>query len=58
VGASKKIETISADSVAEVAWLEFPIPTQVAPGAYELVLLLKQGEQVLSENSYPVTVVE
>ena len=58
VGASKKIETIPADSVADVAWLEFPIPTQVAPGAYELVLLLKQGEQVLSENSYPVTVVE
>jgi hypothetical protein len=34
------------------------LPAEVAPGAYDLVLLLKEGEQVLSENIYSVSVVE
>jgi len=33
-------------------------PADLQPGSYQLVLTLKQGDQVLSENTYPVTVVE
>jgi hypothetical protein len=58
VGGRKEIATIPADSVADVGWLEFTVPAELAAGAYDLVLVLKQGERVLSENSYPVTVVE
>ena len=58
VGGRKEIATIPADSVADVGWLEFTAPAELGAGAYDLVLVLKRGERVLSENSYPVTVVE
>lgn len=58
VGASGKPGTIAEDSVTDFTWLEFRLPAEVTPGSYNLILLLKQGERVLSENSYPVTVVE
>jgi len=58
VGGSVKPGTIAEDSATDFAWLEFRLPAEVTPGSYDLILLLKQGDRVLSENSYPVTVVE
>jgi hypothetical protein len=53
-----RLASVPEDSVADVGWLGFKLPPAVAPGGYELVLLLKQGDRTLSENTYPVTVVE
>ena len=58
VGSRNELAVIPADSVAEIGWLGFKLPTDIAPGPYELVLRLKQGEHVLSENTYALTVVE
>jgi hypothetical protein len=49
---------MAADSVADLPALRCTLPQDVVPGAYEIVLTLKEGEKVLSENAYPVTVVE
>jgi beta-mannosidase len=53
-----KPASVPADSVVDADWLEFTLPAEVAPGEYDVVLLLKQGERTLSENTYPVRVVE
>ena len=58
VGGSRNPSSVAADSVADLGWLGFAVPADLAPGAYDLVLVLKQAGRVLSENSYPVTVVE
>ena len=58
LGGFKSMATLPADSVIELGWLGFDMPADLAPGAYELVLILKQGDRSLSENTYPVTVVE
>jgi len=58
VGTTKPENAIPADSVTDFSWLGFNLPADLAPGGYELVLTLKEGDRVLSENSYPVTVVE
>jgi beta-mannosidase len=50
--------SVPADSVVDAGWLEFTLPAGVAPGGYDVVLLLKQGERTLSENAYSVKVVE
>jgi hypothetical protein len=42
----------------DFSWLGFHLPSDLAPGTYELVLTLKEGDRLLSENTYPVTVVE
>ncbi|MFB3921873.1 MAG: glycoside hydrolase family 2 protein [Terriglobia bacterium] len=55
---SRKLAAIAEDSAADVAGLEFRLPAEVSPGVYDLVLALRQGDRMLSENSYPVTVVE
>jgi beta-mannosidase len=58
VCAYQKPVDISADSVALLPSLTCAPPADLPPGSYQLVLTLKQGDQVLSENTYPVTVVE
>jgi hypothetical protein len=57
VGKAEEPADLPADDVAELKNLYCTLPTQVEPGKYELALLLKTGDQVISENSYPVTVV-
>jgi beta-mannosidase len=54
----KVAETIAADSVAQLPKLYCTVPQELAPGAYELILTLKQGEKMLSENTYPAAIVE
>jgi beta-mannosidase len=49
---------MAADSVADLPALRCTLPQDVVPGAYEIVLTVKEGEKVLSENAYPVTVVK
>ena len=51
-------ETIPADGVAQLPLIYCTLPQDVAPGTYELVLTLKQGEKTLSENSYPASIVD
>jgi hypothetical protein len=51
-------ETIPADGVAQLPKLYCTVPKDSAPGAYELVLTLKQGDKMLSENTYPAAIVE
>ena len=58
VGSSRVKVQIPADAVMDLPGLSCTLPAEVAPGAYELVLTLKQGEKVLSENSYSIAVVE
>jgi len=50
--------SIAADAVQDLPELYCTLPPDAAPGAYELVLLLKQGDRVVSENVYPMSVVE
>jgi beta-mannosidase len=50
VGKAEEPADLPADDVAELKNLYCTLPTQVE-------LLLKIGDQVISENSYPVTVV-
>lgn len=58
VATGKAQASVAADAVANLPGLWCHPPADLAPGDYELVLTLKQGERTLSENSYPVTVVE
>jgi beta-mannosidase len=58
VCSSQKPVDISADSVMPLPSLTCAPPADLPPGSYQLALTLKQGDQVLSENTYPVTVVE
>jgi len=58
VCASQKPVDIGEDSVMPLPSLTCAPPADLPPGTYQLVLALKQGDQVLSENNYPVTVVE
>jgi hypothetical protein len=37
--------------------LTVPIPDDTLPGEYEIVLMLKQGQEILSVNSYPLELV-
>ncbi|MBZ5562155.1 MAG: beta-galactosidase [Acidobacteriia bacterium] len=50
--------TVAADQVTGLPELSCNPPAGLAPGEYELVLTLRQGNRVVSENTYPVTVVE
>ena len=56
-GADAK-EPIPSDGVVQLPKLYATLPTNVASGSYQLVLRLKQGDKVLSENAYPIGVVE
>jgi beta-mannosidase len=56
--ASQKPVDISPDSVMTLPALTCAPPADFPPGSYQLVLTLKQGDQVLCENTYPVRVVE
>jgi len=58
IGKMKEQVSIAADSVVSLPTLYCTLPSDLAPGAYELVLVLKEGDRVTSENVYPVTVVE
>jgi beta-mannosidase len=58
VGSGKTNAAIPPDAVTDLPDLYCTLPNDVAPGAYELVLVLKQGEKILSANVYRVTVVE
>jgi beta-mannosidase len=49
---------LPADGVANLPGLSCKPPAGFSPGDYDLVLILKQGDRVLSENTYPVTLVE
>jgi len=51
-------EVIPADGVAQLPKLYCTLPGDLAPGGYDLVLTLKQGEKTLSANTYPVTIVD
>jgi beta-mannosidase len=54
---SEDIE-IPPDSVIHLPAVHYNLPEDAAAGNYVLVLRLNQGTQKLSENSYPVMVVE
>ncbi|HET7841093.1 MAG TPA: glycoside hydrolase family 2 TIM barrel-domain containing protein, partial [Terriglobia bacterium] len=54
----EKHVTLAADSVADLPWIGCRAPQDLPAGDYQLVLVLKQGEQKLSENSYSVSVAE
>jgi len=56
-GKDKAPIELQADSVVQLENLYCTLPPGTATGKYELALLLKSGGQVISENSYPVTVV-
>ena len=56
-GKDKAPIELQADSVVQLENLYCTLPAGTATGKYELALLLKSGGQVISENSYPVTVV-
>jgi beta-mannosidase len=58
VGARKEPATMAADAVLELGWMGFEVPSDLSPGEYDLVICLRQGDRTLSENSYPVTVIE
>jgi beta-mannosidase len=58
VAASDARVTLPADSVAELPGIECRAPRELPAGDYELVLILKQGSQRLSENTYPVAIAE
>jgi len=51
-------DSIPADGVLELPKLYATLPKEAAPGSYQIVLTLKQGDKVLSENTYSVAVVE
>jgi hypothetical protein len=51
-------EVIPADGVAQLPELYSTLPGDVAPGRYDLVLTLKQGDKTLSQNTYPVTIID
>ena len=51
-------DVIPADGVARLPKLYCTLPGDFAPGGYDLVLTLKQGDKTLSENTYPVTIVD
>jgi beta-mannosidase len=50
--------SIAPDTVQDLPDLYCTLPSDVAPGDYDLVLLLKQGDRLVSENLYPISVVE
>jgi beta-mannosidase len=58
VGSRKEPVGIAPDAVANLPSLYCTLPSAVAPGAYELVLVLKQGDRILSENVYAMSVAE
>ncbi len=58
LAASEKKVTLAPDSVADLPWIGCEAPQDLPAGDYELVLILKQGNQKLSENTYPVAIAE
>ena len=50
--------TIPPDSSVDLPTLHCHAPSTLKVGEYELILVLKQGNQVLSENSYKVQIVD
>jgi beta-mannosidase len=57
VGKSEKPIDIPADEVIKAETIYCTLPTNLAPGAYELVLTLTANGEPLSRNSYPITIV-
>jgi beta-mannosidase len=57
VGKSEKPIAVPADNVVRADTLYCTLPETVAPGAYQFVLTLRSGGQIISENSYPLSVV-
>jgi beta-mannosidase len=55
---TQKPVDIKPDSVLPLPGLSCTPTADIPPGSYDVVLTLKQDGQVLSENSYAVTVVE
>jgi beta-mannosidase len=51
-------EVIPPDGVAQLPELYCTLPGDVAPGRHDLVLTLRQGDKTLSQNTYPVTIVD
>ncbi|HME00427.1 MAG TPA: glycoside hydrolase family 2 TIM barrel-domain containing protein [Terriglobia bacterium] len=51
-------DPIPSDGVIQLPKIYATLPINIAPGGYQLVLRLKQGDNVLSENEYPISVVE
>lgn len=49
---------ISPDSAMALPGLTCAPPPDLPLGSYDVVLTLKQGEQILSENTYAISVVE
>ena len=58
LASGKAKEAIPSDAVVQLPTFDSTLLNDISPGSYELVLTLKQGDKVLSENSYPVSVVE
>lgn len=57
VGSSEKPVTVPADDVLRADTLDCTLPKNVEPGAYDFVVTLTAGGQVVSQNSYTITVV-
>jgi len=58
IGSVDTPSALPADSVATLPEVDCPTPPGLQTGSYELVLILKEGKETLSENSYAVTAVE
>jgi len=58
LASEKAKEAIPSDGVLQLPKLYSTLPTETAPGGYQLVLTLKQDAKVLGENVYSVVVVE
>jgi beta-mannosidase len=57
VGRSEKPITVPADDVLQAEMLDCVLPKNVEPGAYDFVVTLSAGGQIVSQNSYSITVV-
>lgn len=58
VGSTSAATDIPADGVIDLPSVGCAPPSSLAAGDYELILVLKQRDQVISRNSYGVTVAE
>ena len=57
IGRAEKPIDIPADGVLQADPIYCTVPEDVTPGAYEFVITLKANGELVSQNSYPITIV-
>jgi hypothetical protein len=58
VTATAAVPAIGADSVADLGYVGMLLPPDLPAGDYALELTLHKQNDVLSRNSYPITIVK